>query len=271
MTLSDVISALSVVLPGYSVQMNLWMVPVLMLAGIVGAFINTIAGGGSMVTVPAMLLLGMPADYANGTNRLAVLQQSLTGIRGFDRSDKLERSAIVPMLAPTVTGAVAGALVASWLPPDILKPVLLGAMIAIALVMLVFPDVIAPPEGSRVYSLKERPLGIVMLFGAGLYGGFAQAGVGFILIAALAVGMRYDLVRTNALKVVCTALFSIAALVVFVSTGHVDWIPGIILAIGATIGAALSVRFAVNVSQKVVKWMLFGMVCVTCGSALLFT
>ena len=224
-----------------------------------------------MLTVPALILLGMPADHANGTNRVGVLLQSITGARSFNKSGKLDKGAIVPMLLPTVSGAVFGALAASWIPVDALKPLLLGLMIAIALVMLVVPQAIAPPEGSRIYSLRERPLGILMLLGAGIYGGLVQAGVGFILIAALAAGLRYDLVRTNALKVVCTALFSIAALAVFAATDRVDWIPGAILAVGATLGAALSVRFALNVSQSVIKWAVFVMVCLTAGSALIFT
>ncbi len=224
-----------------------------------------------MLTVPALILLGMPADLANGTNRVGVLLQSLTGARSFNKSGKLDRRAILPMLAPTVSGAVFGALAASWIPPDALKPLLLSVMIAIAFVMVVVPKAIAPPEGSRVYKLRERPFGILMLFGAGLYGGLVQAGVGFILIAALAAGLRYDLVRTNALKVVCTALFSIAALFVFAVTGHVDWLQGVILAAGTTLGATLSVRFALNVSQRIMKWALFIMVCLTAGSALIFT
>ena len=232
---------------------------------------NTIAGGGSMVTVPALMLLGMPVDHANGTNRVGILQQSLTGVRGFDKSGRLEKGAIVPMLIPTVSGAALGALSTTWLHPDVLKPVLLGSMIAIALVMLTLPNVVTPPEGTRTYSLRERPLGILMLFGAGIYGGFVQAGVGFVLIAALAAGLRYDLVRTNALKVVCTAFFSVASLAVFAFTGRVEWIPGIILAAGMTAGAVIGVRFALNVDQLLIKWLLFVIVCLTTGSALLFS
>ena len=144
-------------------------------------------------------------------------------------------------------------------------------MVAIALVMLVFPDVVAPPEGTKTYTLRERSTGVLMLFGAGLYGGFVQAGVGFILIAALAAGLRYDLVRTNALKVVCTALFSVASLSVFIATGRVEWVPAIILAVGMTAGSYVGVKFALNVDQKQIKWMLFGMVCLTSASALLFS
>ena len=243
---------------------------VLALAGILGGFVNTIAGGGSMVTLPALMLLGMPADHANGTNRVGILWQSLAGIRGFNKSGALEKSAILPMLLPTVSGAVVGALSTTWLPPDLLKPLLLGSMILIALVMLIFPDVVAPPEGTKAYSLRERPLGILMLFGAGLYGGFVQAGVGFVLVAALAAGLRYDLVRTNALKVVCTALFSVASLVIFTLTDRVEWVTGAMLAAGMATGALLGVRFALNVNQRFIRSVLFVVVCLASASALLF-
>lgn len=242
----------------------------LVAAGLFAGFINTVAGGGSMLTVPALMLLGMPADYANGTNRVGVLQQSLTGIRGFHRAGKLDKGAILPVVVPTMSGAVLGALAAIWISPDTLKPVLLGTMIGMALLMLLAPNMIAPPEGTPTYSLKERPLGFLVLFGAGLYGGFVQAGVGFILIAGLALGLRYDLVRTNALKAVCTALFSVAALAVFIASDHVDWIPGIALAAAMTVGAQFGVRFALTVSQRAFKRILFVMVCLTSGSALLF-
>ena len=252
------------------IHFTFWNASILVLAGVVGGFINTVAGGGAMVTVPALMLLGMPADHANGTNRLGLLQQSLTGIGGFSRSHMLDRAAILPMVLPTISGAAAGALASIWLHPEVLKPVLLGSMIAISVIMLILPEVPAPQEGAGVRSLRERPLGFVMLFGAGVYGGFVQAGVGFFLIAALAGGLRYDLVRANALKVVCTALLSIASLAVFVSTDRVEWVSGILLAIGMTVGAYLSVKFALNVDQRFIKWLLLLMVCLMSGSVLLF-
>ncbi len=147
---------------------------------------------------------------------------------------------------------------------------LLGSMITIALMTLLLPDVVAPPEGTRALGLRERPLGALMLFGAGFYGGFVQAGVSLVLISALSAGLRYDLVRTNALKVVCTALFSVASLVVFALTGRVEWVTGILLAIGMTIGAAVGVRFALDADHRLIRWILFAMVSLTCGVALVF-
>jgi uncharacterized membrane protein YfcA len=241
----------------------------LVLAGLFGGFINTIAGGGSMLTLPALMMLGMPADIANATNRVGVFLQSLTSAKGFKDKDRLDSAAIGPILVPTLIGALVGSLAASYLPVWLLKPVLLGAMVLMAVLMLARPDTISPPEGTKPKNLKETPAAVVALFIAGLYGGFVQAGVGFILIAALAGSLRYDLVRTNALKTVCTGVFSGVALVVFAVRGQVLWVPGLILATGTVIGAMISVRFAIKVSQNTLKWLLLIMVTMTCGAAML--
>lgn len=241
----------------------------LVLAGVLGGFINTLAGGGSMLTLPALMMLGMPADVANATNRVGVLLQSAASAKGFKDNDRLDSSAIGPILVPTLVGALIGSLAASYFPVWLLKPVLLGSMVAMAVLMLVRPDTIAPPDGTAVKKLKDSPGGIAALFIAGVYGGFVQAGVGFILIAALAGSLRYDLVRTNALKTVCTGIFSAVALAVFAIRGQVLWVPGLILAVGTVIGAMISVRFAITVSQNTLKWLLLVMVTITCAAAML--
>ena len=251
-------------------DLSILLIGLLIATGVISGFINTLAGGGSMLTLPALMMLGMPADVANATNRVGVLMQSVTGVKGFDDQDRLDRAAILPVLLPTVTGAVVGSLLASYLPVWLLKPVLLGSMVAMALVMLLRPDTVAPPDGTEPYAVRDRPVAAAGLFLSGLYGGFVQAGVGFILIAALAGGLRYDLVRTNALKTVCTAVFSGVALLIFALRGQVAWIPGMILAAGSIAGAWLSVRFAINVGQNTLKWILFIMVTVTCTGAIIF-
>ena len=254
-----------------TIDLNWWKALLLLFTGAVAGFINTFSGGGAMLTVPTLILMGMPADFANATNRIGTLQQSLTSTVGFERAGKLEKKPALAMLAPTASGAVIGAFAATWIPGDVFKPVILGVMITFALIMILLPEVIIPPEGTRPYTLRERPVALAMLFGAGIYAGLVQAAVGFILMGALAAGLHYDLVRTNALKVVCTAFFSVAAIPVFIAAGLVDWVPAILIALGMTVGAVLSVKFALTVSQKVMKWVLFAMVCLTAGPALIFT
>lgn len=239
-------------------------------AGVIGGFINTLAGGGSMLTLPALMMLGMPADLANATNRVGVLMQSIAGAGEFYRKEHLPTRVILPVLLPTLIGTLVGAILASYLPTDWLKPVLLITMVGMAFVMLVRPATLAPPSETQPRSVKDSPGAAVGLLIAGIYGGFVQAGVGFILIAALAGGLRYDLIRTNALKVVCTAALSLLALIVFIVRDQVLWIPGLILAAGTVLGAILSVKFAINVGQVVLKWILFIMVTIVCLMAWMF-
>ena len=88
---------------------DLLHITLLVIAGIAAGFVNTVAGGGSVFTVPALMLLGMPADIANGTNRVGVLMQSAAGVWGFRNRGKLDQSALMPIAVPTVAGSLIGA------------------------------------------------------------------------------------------------------------------------------------------------------------------
>jgi uncharacterized membrane protein YfcA len=214
-------------------------------AGVVAGFFNTVAGAGSLLTVPVLLLVGMPADAANATNRIGVMAQSTVGVVGFARADVLDGRA----LGRTAPAAIVGGLVGAWLstlvPPAILKWILLATLLEVAFVIV----------RKRATAGAERPAPgpvrtALLLFGAGLYGGFAQAGVGLVLLAILARAMQLDLVRANALKVAIVGLFTIAALVVFARAGTIRWFEGAVLAAGMVVGAAAAVRFAVKKSAS---------------------
>lgn len=237
--------------------------------GFLAGIINTLAGGGSSLTIPALLILGLPADVANATNRVGVFLQCLVGSRAFKKAGRLDTADIGPVLVPTLCGGLVGAALATILPVSALKPLLLGSMVFMALIILVRPSVIAPPEGTPVKKVSESTKAWYLLFLSGVYGGFVQAGVGFILIAALAGGLRYDLVRSNALKMVCTLGFTFVALVVFILQDLVLWVPGLILALGTMGGAAVAVKLAINISQAALKWFLFLMTLATCSAAMI--
>ena len=246
------------------------LLALLCVAGFFAGGINTVAGGGSNLTLPVLILLGLPAEIANGTNRVAVTLQCIVAVRGFDRHRSLERPAIVPILIPNVLGGICGAITAALIPGLYLKPLLLGTIISMSLLILLRPATIAPPPGTPTLSPQSSPVAWLSLFGAGLYGGFVQAGVGFILLAVLAGGLRYDLLRANALKTVCALAFTSVALLVFIIFGQVRWIPGLILACGSMLGAHLAVKVAVAVPQNVLKWFLFAMTVSACGAAMFY-
>ncbi len=239
------------------IELNFGAILLLCLAGFLAGAVNTVAGGGSNLTLPVLMMLGLPADVANGTNRVGIWLQCLAGVKAFDRHEALHRAAIVPIFVPTLSGGLAGALLAVILPNLYLKPVLLICILTMAVVMLVKPEMIAPPPGAAARSPSESGFAWWGLFGAGVYGGFAQAGVGFILLAVLTAGLRYDLLRANALKMSCALAFTTVALGVFIAFGKVDWPPGLALAAGGVVGAWLAVRVAVNISHSTLRRILF--------------
>ncbi|PPC75585.1 permease [Pokkaliibacter plantistimulans] len=246
--------------------LSYWLL--LVVVGLIAGVINTLAGGGSNLTLPALMVLGMPPEVANATNRVGVALQCLVGSLGFKRHNQLPVEEIRPILWPTISGGLLGSIIASYAPSSWLKPMLLGTMLTMAIVMLIRPSVIAPPPGTPARTMQQTPSAWWVLFLAGIYGGFVQAGVGFILIAALAGSLRYDLVRANALKLVCSLTFTLVALVVFVVRGQVDWVPGLILGLGTMTGAHLAVKMAIKAPASVLKWFLFVMTLCGCAAAL---
>ena len=238
---------------------------ILLVTGVLAGIINTLAGGGSNLTIPALMVLGMPADIANATNRVGIMLQSLVGLQGFRSRGKLDTADIGPVLVPNVLGGIVGAILAAWLPAATLKPVLLATMLGCALLILVRPDIVEPQPGTVPFTVKERPAAWWGLFVAGVYGGFVHAGVGFVLITVLCGTLRYDLVRSNALKMLCTCAFTVVALGIFIADGSVRWVPGLALGAATMIGASIAVRIAVKASPRLLRWFLFLMTL--CASA----
>ncbi len=251
-------------------DVNLTYSLILVATGLVAGVINTLAGGGSALTLPALMIMGMPPEVANATNRVGIFLQCLTGVVGFKKNDKLPQQDLLPILIPTLIGGLFGGLLAAYAPSSLLKPMLLGAMVCMALMILIKPSAIITEVGTQAYLVKERPSSWVGLGLAGFYGGFVQAGVGFILIAALAGTLRYDLVRANALKLLCSLCFTAVALGIFIYEGQVMWVPGLILASGFIVGAHIAVKFAITAKPHALKWILFIMTLVACFAALFF-
>ena len=236
----------------------------LVLVGLAAGFVNTLAGGGSLLTLPLLLLAGLPPHIANGTNRVAVFLQSVAGTMAFDREGVLDRGPILALSAPTLVGSLVGAGAAVVLPARILEPALLGAMLLVAMALVLFPSAIAPPPGESVRSISEVRGAWAAFFGIGFYGGFAQAGVGFFLLAALGGLLRYDLARSNALKLLLVTTFTGLALVVFILADQVWWIPGLALSVGTVAGSRLGVRFAIEARQDLLRWVIVAIVVASC-------
>ncbi len=237
----------------------------LLVLGYIAGIINVLAGGGSNLTLPALMVLGMPADIANATNRVGIFLQGVWAIKSFHGHGQLPLHDIKGLFIPLSIGGILGALVASYAPVTYLKPVLLITMVTMSLIILIRPSVILPEPGTIPKLVSETPSSWGILFISGFYGSFIQAGVGFVLILALAGSLRYDLVKTNALKLACTVGFTSIALMIFILRDQVSWVPGLILATTMMLGAHHGVKFAIKARPEHLKWFLF--IMTLCGSA----
>jgi uncharacterized membrane protein YfcA len=215
--------------------------------GVMVGFLNVMAGGGSALSMPLLIALGLEPATANGTNRVAILVQNVSAIHAFRQRGFFDPRASVGLAACTVPGAVAGAWLAVEIDPMVFRR-LLAAVLVVAIVLM-----IRPPTRPHTVRRAHPMLGHLGAVGVGFYGGFMQAGVGFLLMPLLERLMAFELVRVNMHKVFIVACFTVPALAVFVAEQHVWWIGGAALALGNAVGGRLGALVTVEGGDRVVR------------------
>jgi hypothetical protein len=231
--------------------------------GLAAGFANTIAGSGSLLTVPMLILLGLPANVANGTNRVGVTFQNVVAVAEFTRRGALDLTGTWRLLVSSVLGGIVGAQLAVDLDETLLRRMIGVLMIALLVVMLVRPErwLAVPGARRRTRLWLELPV----FFAIGIYGGFIQIGVGIFLMAGLVLCSGYDLVSANAVKNALVLAFTAAALVVFVINGQVQWTLGLLVAAFQGVGAWFAVRLSISRGAVFVRW---AMIVIVAASAL---
>jgi len=237
------------------VALELWQVALLIAVGIAGGFVNVVAGGGSLLTVPVMVFLGLPGPVANGTNRIGILAQSIVSIVTFARRGFRDFQLSLSLSACAIPGAVAGALLGVHLDGVWFNRAIALIMVGVLLVMH-FDKGAA--QRSADYQPTRRHLvhGHLLMLGAGFWGGFIQLGVGFILMPILNRVMGLDLVRTNMHKVFIVATYTVVALLIFASQIELLWLVGIALAAGNAIGGYLGAHFTISKGERMIRLVL---------------
>jgi uncharacterized membrane protein YfcA len=239
-----------------------YTIPALIAAGFAAGFINTLAGSGSLITLPALIWIGLPATVANGTNRIAILMQNVVGVGSFMRHKILDVRGTLLLGIPATVGSVIGAQIAVNLDEVMMRRVIGAIMVAMLLVILVRPQ--RWLQG-RQTELNGRPTWVQLLifFAIGMYGGFIQAGVGIFLLAGLVLAVGYDLVRANAVKLGIVLFYIPFALAVFIRNHQVDLLAGLILGVGNMLGAWVGARTAVERGAVWVRRLLIAVVLVS--------
>ena len=228
-----------------------WQLPLLFVVGLVAGIINTLAGGGSLLTLPLLIFMGLPGAVANGTNRIAIFCQNIFAIRGFSKRGVMPLQLALLCTPPALLGSWIGANLAITLDDQVFKRLLALIMIGVLIFTAVDPMKRFRQEDVS-FGLWRKVILIVSFFGVGVYGGFVQAGVGFLIITALLVH-GLDLVRINAVKVFVIFAYTFIALGVFIYHGQVDYMLGIALAAGNSVGGMIGPKLAVEKGHDWIK------------------
>ena len=235
--------------------MELWHYLLLAGLGVIAGTLNVLAGGGSLLTLPAMIFLGIDGAVANGTNRVAILAQNVTAVGGFRSLGFSDMKLSLSLALAALPGGICGALLGTMVRGELFNRVLGAVLIGVLLLMAVqqwrksrngTAVQVKVEEGTGTGpSRRQLILGHLAMIVVGFYGGFIQAGVGFLLMAALHQVLGLDLVRVNMHKVFIVGFFTLAALIIFASRGQVLWIPGLALAVGNSIGGWIGSQLSV--------------------------
>ena len=232
----------------------------IMLLVVVGLFVgvvNTLAGGGSLISLPLLIFLGLPPVVANGTNRVAILIQNIFGVAGF-KSKGIDFFSFGKWAAAS---ALVGAVIGAQLAVDI-KGELFNKILAVVMVFVVVYMVIPKKKLTEEIPLtkKRKWWSVFLFFFIGLYGGFIQAGVGFLILLILSNVNQFTLIKSNAIKMFVVLVYMVLTVAIFAYNDKVNWKYGIAMAVGSATGAWLTSRYAVKKGDQLVKVVLIIMV-----------
>lgn len=229
--------------------------------GAAAGFINTFAGGGSMLTVPFLIFLGLPANVANATNRVAILLQNVVSTRKFRQQKILDLHTDSRLLLPTALGSVAGAFTAVDIHEELLQKIIAGLLVVMFFMILLDSDAWVKNNTQKAKA-KNPFIRFLIFFAIGFYGGFIQIGVGFILLAGLVLGCGFDLLKANAIKLFIILFYTVIALGIFIYYDLVDWKTGLLLACGNMSGAWLGARLSLKWGAKFIRYILLAALAV---------
>ena len=232
----------------------------LILIGFVAGIINTLAGGGSLLTLPMLIFLGLPPSIANGTNRIAILIQNFFSSAGFKSKGITTFPFSIWMGISALIGAVVGAYFgAIYFKDEIFNKILAIVMILVVIYMLFKPKTNLAIDYEKIEGKYFWYL-IIAFFFIGIYGGFIQAGTGIFIILALNGIGKISLVKSNAIKAVVVILYTLAALAIYAYNDKINYAIGFTLAIGNSAGAWFASRYSVKKGDELVRWFLIVMV-----------
>ena len=230
----------------------------LILTGAFAGFVNSIAGGGSLLIMPLLIFMGLPSSEANGTNRVAIFIQNIFSVAGYRSKGVYVFPFAIYVAIPAIIGAVIGSNIAVDIGDRLFNRILAAVMLLIMLISIFKPNL--RTDALEIISRKSILVSVCIFFFLGIYGGFIQAGIGFLIIAALTSVHGFGMAKTNSIKVFIILCYTLAAVIVFYLEGKIRWEYGLTLAAGNSAGAWIGSRWSVGKSDRLIRMILLVMV-----------
>lgn len=244
--------------------MSVLVAIILIVSGIVVGFVNTLSAGGTIVSIALYLALGLPSQSANAVNRVGVLLQDAFGSALFLKQGLFKIRDVLPYAFPVMLGALGGSFVAVVISDEVFSFCL--AVILLIMIVFLFVQEKYSHREERKLTLKQYLLYFPVFVGIGLYGGFVQAGTGFLIIAALSVVLGYDIIKTAAVKLFIMFLYTVVAITVFIVKGGVEtnfWVYGLVHSLGMIIGTYIADKYALKKGEKFVRMVIIFVIILT--------
>ena len=233
----------------------------LVVSGIVVGIINTLAGGGAIISMTLFMVLGLPISVANGTNRIAVVLQNFTSSITFLRKRMLDIKSGVKLSIPAVIGNIFGSMVATHISDATFK-ICMAIVLTVILVYMIFDQSHKHPHIHGGHPLEVRYWHYLWFLLLGFYGGYIYIGLGYAVLAVTIWSMKLDIITANVVKCFIIFVATPFSLIIFMLDGHVDYAYGLWHGLGNIIGALLASHFAIVWGVKFVRWFTLAIVLV---------
>jgi uncharacterized membrane protein YfcA len=223
-------------------------------AAVVAGAINSVAGGGSLISFPSLVAFGQPAILANATNTAALWPGTLSSAVAYRRDTLFHKDLLLTLLVPSMVGGLLGAFVLVITPPELFDRVV-PFLVMFATLLFALRDVIgrwtgATTDGEERVTGAGRIWGFLFQLFVATYGGYFGAGIGILMLGSLSVMGLRDIHRMNGLKTVLGTLINVIAFTFFALKGLVVWRLALLMAVGAVAGGWIGARTARRVDQR---------------------
>ena len=225
----------------------------LVVSGIVVGIINTLAGGGAIISMTLFMALGLPIGIANGTNRIAVVLQNFTSSVAFLRKRMLDIKSGIKLSIPAVIGNIICSIVASHISDTVFK-ICMATVLTIILIYMIFDQSHKHPHIHGGHPLELRYWHYIWFLLLGFYGGYIYIGLGYAILAVTIWSMKLDIITANVVKCFIIFVATPFSLIIFMLNGQVDYVYGLWHGLGNIIGALLASHFAVAWGANFVRW-----------------